>query len=97
MKIRKLKQYFILPITKVKVTEITILLNSVVETLIKDLNQRSHVGKVFVHLRTIRKVANHLKIIASLSLKVIAHNKFISISKIDFRVTLLFLPDHSFH
>ena len=77
MKISKLKQYFyLLPITKVKVTEIAILLNCVVETLIKDLNQRSHVGKVFVHLRTIRKVANHLKILASFSSKIIVNDEF---------------------
>ena len=46
-----------LPVTEVKVTKIAILLYRVIQTLIQDLDQGSHVGEVFVHLRTVWKVA----------------------------------------
>ena len=50
-----------LPVAKVEMAEISILLNGFVERLIQDLNERSHVGEVFIHLTTGRKIAEKNK------------------------------------
>ena len=46
-----------LPVAKVKMTEVSILLYGIIQALVQHLNQWSHVGKIFVHLRTIWEIA----------------------------------------
>ena len=46
-----------LPVAKVEMTEVSVLLYGIIQALIQHLNQWSHVGKIFVHLRTIWKIA----------------------------------------
>ena len=49
--------YLTLPVAKVEMTEVSVLLYGIIQALIQHLNQRSHVSQIFVHLRTIWKIA----------------------------------------
>ena len=46
-----------IPVAEVEMTEVTALLDGVVQGLIENLNEASHTGKVFVHLSSCGKVA----------------------------------------
>ena len=46
-----------IPVAEVEMTEVTALLDGVVQGLIEDLNEATHTGKVFVHLSPSWKVA----------------------------------------
>ena len=49
------------PVAKVEMTEVTALLDGVVQGLIENLNEATHTGKVFVHLSSCGKVAERTK------------------------------------
>ena len=46
-----------LPIAKVEMTEVSTLLDGVVQGLIENLNEAAHTGKIVVHLSSSWKVA----------------------------------------
>ena len=50
-------QYVLSPVTEVEVTEVTVLLNSVVQPLVQYLDEGTHIGKVLVHLGAVGEVA----------------------------------------
>jgi len=45
------------PVAEVEVTEVAVLLNSVVQPLVQDLDEGTHIRKVLVHLGAVGKVA----------------------------------------
>ena len=49
-----------IPVAKVEVAKVPILLNRVVQALVENLDQRPHVCKVLVHLRTIGEIAENV-------------------------------------
>ena len=46
-----------LPVAKIEMAEVSIVLNGFIQCLIQNLDQRSHIGKVLIHLVTIGKIA----------------------------------------
>ena len=45
------------PVAEVEVTEVAVLLNSVVQPLVQDLDEGTHIRKVLVHLGAVGEVA----------------------------------------
>lgn len=48
-----------LPVAKIEMAEVSIVLNGFIQSLIQNLNQGSHIGKVLIHLVTIWKIAEY--------------------------------------
>ena len=58
---QKIHQSAYVPVAKVEMTEVAALLDSVVQRLIKNLNEATHTGEVFVHLSSGGKIAEMIK------------------------------------
>ena len=48
---------FVSPVAEVEVAEVAVLLNSVVQPLVQDLDEGTHIRKVLVHLGAVGEVA----------------------------------------